>query len=137
MSPKEANRRYLRRFFPSMGVYVVLLLGSNRIQHWYQPTGAALFALAILPALPILAVIWALGMAVIEQPDEYIRLKLVKSMLIGTAILLAVTTVWSFLEDAGVVPPKPIHLAFPLWCAGMFLGQCFIWMQERAAGTGE
>ncbi len=136
MSPQEANRRYLRRFFPSMTAYVVLLIGANAIDARYHPQGAALALLAILPALPILAVIWAMGMAVIEQPDEYVRLKLVKAMLVATALMLSVMTVWSFLEDAGVVPAKPIHLSFPLWCIGLLIGQVWLWLRERMAGQG-
>lgn len=133
LTPREANRRYLKRFLPSMTAYMVLLIGSNIVINRYDPRGAALLALAILPALPILAVIWAMGMAVIEQPDEYVRMKLIKAMLIGTAIMLAVLTVWSFLEDTGLVPAKPTHLAFPLWCVGLLIAQIWLWLRERLA----
>lgn len=136
MSPTDANRRYLRRFFPSMTAYVAMLLASNFLRDRFEPDGAALVALAVMPALPILAVIWAMGMAVVEQPDEYVRMKLVKAMLVATAILLGVTAVWSFLEDAGAVPSKPVHLAFPLWCAGLLIAQLWLWLRERLAGAG-
>ncbi len=133
LTMRDANRRYLMRFFPSMTAYVVLLLGSNRVEALYHPTGAALIVLAVLPALPIIAVIWAMGMAVVEQPDEYVRRKLVHAMLIATALMLAVMTMWSFLEDTGAVPAKPVHLAFPLWCAGLLAGQTWLWARERIA----
>jgi len=133
MTPREANRRYLLRFFPSMTLYVILLLTANLIDARYHPQGIALIALAIVPALPILAVIWAMGMAVVEQPDEYVRRKLVHAMLIATALMLAVTTVWSFLEDAGAVPAKPVHLVFPLWCIGLLIAQTWLWFRDRFA----
>lgn len=133
MTPRDANRRYLWRFFPSMTLYIVLLLAANHLDARYHPHGTALIALAVIPALPILAVNWAMGMAVVEQPDEYIRRKLVHAMLIATALMLAVTTVWSFLEDAGAVPAKPVHLVFPLWCIGLLIGQTWLWLRDRFA----
>ncbi len=123
---RQANRRYLNRFIPSMTCYAVFLLGSNMLEAAYAPTGAPLIALAILPALPIIAVIWAMGMAIVEQPDEYVRAKLIHAMLIATALMLSVMTVWSFLE--------PVHLAFPLWCAGLLVGQVWLWARDRIAG---
>ena len=137
MTPRIANRRYLLRFFPSMTLYVVLLLTANDLDARYHPHGAALVALAVLPALPILAVIWAMGMAVVEQPDEYVRRKLVHAMLIATALMLAVTTVWSFLEDAGAAPAKPVHLVFPLWCVGLLIAQTWLWLRERFVRADE
>jgi hypothetical protein len=131
---RQANRRYLNRFIPSMTCYAVLLIASNKVEAAYAPTGAPLIALAILPALPIIAVIWAMGMAIVEQPDEYVRAKLIHAMLIATALMLSVMTAWSFLEDTGVVPHKPVHLTFPLWCAGLLLGQIWLWARDRIAG---
>ena len=104
------------------------------VESAYAPTGAPLIALAILPALPIIAVIWAMGMAIVEQPDEYVRAKLIHAMLIATALMLSVMTIWSFLEDTGAVPHKPVHLAFPLWCAGLLIGQTWLWLRDRIAG---
>ena len=134
LTMRQANRRYLNRFIPSMTCYAVFLLGSNMVEATYAPTGAPLSALAILPALPIIAVIWAMGMAIVEQPDEYVRAKLIHAMLIATALMLSVMTVWSFLEDTGAVPGKPVHLAFPLWCAGLLVGQVWLWARDRIAG---
>lgn len=125
-----AFRRYLFRVIPCMLAYVGLLFGSNMAIRAWDPEGAALAALAVLPALPILGVIWALGMVIVEQTDEYQRMKMVRAILIATAILLSVTTVWSFLEDDGLISPKPQHLTFPLWCFGLIVGQLYGWVRD-------
>ncbi|WP_066481917.1 MULTISPECIES: hypothetical protein [unclassified Sphingomonas] len=130
-SPAETQRRYMRRFMPSMTAYVVLLIGSNFVIDRFQPQGVALLALAALPALAIVAVIWAMAMWVVEQSDEFIRMRMVQAMLFATALLLAVMTVWAFVEDTGMVPVRPRHLAFPLWCVGLVIGQTVLWLRDR------
>lgn len=130
-SPAETQRRYMRRFMPSMTAYVVLLIGSNFVIDRFQPQGVALLALAVLPALAIVAVIWAMAMWVVEQSDEFIRMRMVQAMLFATALLLAVMTVWAFVEDTGMVPARPRHLAFPLWCVGLVIGQTVLWLRDR------
>ena len=133
LTPRQAIRRYFRRFVPSMTAYLVLLIGSNLARRAWHPGGVGLVALAVLPALPIVAVIWSMGMYIVEQSDEYQRLRLVKATLMGTALMLSTTTVWSFLEDAHLLPAKPVHFAFPLWCVGLLTAQAGLWLQERLA----
>lgn len=132
-TPRQAIRRYFLRFVPSMTAYVVLLIGSNLVRRAWRPGEAATVALAVLPALPIVAVIWSMGKYISEQSDEYQRAQLVKATLIGTALMLSITTVWSFLEDTKLVPAKPVHFAFPLWCAGLLAAQVGLRLRERLA----
>ncbi len=133
LTPRQAIRRYFRRFVPSMAAYVILLIGSKLARRAWHPGKGATVALAVLPALPIVAVIWSMGMYLAEQSDEYQRTQLVKATLIGTALMLSVTTVWSFLEDAHLAPTKPVHFAFPLWCAGLLMAQAGLRLRERLA----
>lgn len=124
-------RRYVQRMFVSMSAYVFLLIGSNLARKSLHPSHLALVGLALLPALPIIAVIWSMGLYIAEQPDEYVRAQLVRATLIGTALMLSVMTVWSFLEDARLVHAKPVHLAFPLWCTGLLLAQAGLRLRDR------
>ena len=124
-------RRYTIRLTASMVAYGAALVGSNLVIAHAHPTGVALVVMAVLPSLPILVVLWTMGLFVVEMPDEYQRMRMVQAMLFATAILLAVLSGWSFLQDDGVVPPQPAHLAFPLWCAGLGLGQCGLALRER------
>lgn len=134
-----AGRRYLRRFFPSMIAYVVALFACIWAIKMWQPTGPALVVLSVLPALPVLAVIAVMGLYLIEETDEYLRQRIAASMLFGTGVLLAATTVYAFLVNGGAVAPSaelPMW-AFPLWCASWGAAQCVVGLRDRAAGAGE
>jgi hypothetical protein len=132
-----AQRRYVRRFFPAMGAYVVVLFACTWAAKTYDPQGGALILLSLLPALPLLAVIAVMGMYLTEESDEFIRARLVTSMIGGLGVTLAFTTVWGFLEHGGVVPHFETFLAFPLWCGSFGLVQCFLNLRDRMSGGGE
>ena len=134
MSSTPAGRRYLKRFAPTMTAYVVALYASNRMAEAWQPDGAALVALSFLPALPIIGVIFVIGLYLAEEKDEYLRQRIVVSMLVGLGLMLSVTTAWGFLEESGVVPHVPAYFAFILWCAGWGAAQCVIALRERMQG---
>ena len=129
MSP--AVRRYMKRFLPSMLLYVVVLTGSILAIKRLHPEGPLLWALAVAPALPILAVIAVMGRYVVEETDEFLRMMAVQAMLWGIGVTLAVATVWGFLENADLVPHVSSFLMFPLFCAAMGLSQPFLWRRYR------
>ncbi len=52
-----AAQRYTRRFLPIMAAYIAMLFLTEWIVSRYRPTGAGLYALALLPALPLVAII--------------------------------------------------------------------------------
>lgn len=134
MPSTPAGRRYLKRFVPTMTAYVLALFASNRIAEAVQPEGLPLVALSFLPALPIIGVIFVIGLYLAEEKDEYLRQRIVLSMLVGLGLMLSVTTAWGFLEESGVVPHVPAYFAFILWCAGWGAAQCVIALRERMQG---
>ena len=129
-----AQRRYMGRFIPAMTAYVVVLFACTWVAKQYDPHGAALFILSLLPALPLLAVLVVMGVYLAEEADEFIRARLVTAMLGGIGITLAFTTVWGFLENGGVVPHFATFLAFPLWCGSFGLTQCLLNLRDRLSG---
>jgi hypothetical protein len=132
-----AQRRYVRRFLPAMGAYVAILFGCTWAAKAYAPQGTALFLLSLLPALPLLVAIGVMGLYLREETDEFIRDRLVTAMIGGMGITLAVTTVWGFLENGGVVPHFATFLAFPLWCASFGIVQCLLNLRDRLSGGGQ
>jgi hypothetical protein len=126
-----ATRRYLRRFMPTMAAYVGALFFTNWAIRTWEPQGALLVLLSVLPALPIVILLWVIGRLIVETTDEYIRQAMVTAMLGGTGFLLAVTTIWGFLEDGGVLPHLPAYWAFVLWCAGWGITQFVMALRER------
>jgi FtsH-binding integral membrane protein len=135
-SNTAAGRRYLRRFWPTMIAYVVVLFACIwAIKHWH-PSGAALVVLSVLPALPILACIAVMGLYLVEETDEFLRQRIASSMLVGTGVLLAAVTVYGFLTNGRAIEPDPeiAIWGFPLWCASWGLAQCVMAWRDRAGG---
>jgi hypothetical protein len=124
-------RRYQALFWPLMVVYAVVLYTVIKRFETDAPTGAMRYAAAIAPAIPLLGVIFALGRYVVEETDEFARLKLVMALLGGLGFTLAVTTVWGFLEVLAGVPQVPLYHVFPIFCIGMGLSQPIVWWRYR------
>ena len=124
-----AGMAYNRRMLPLAAAYVVVMLGVIVLHDRLQVQGPALYAIAVLPALPLIGVIWALGRFLIEETDEYQRALMVRKMLVATGFLLVVTAVWGFLEQFALVPHLPAYWCFILWCIG--LGAGTVWTKLR------
>jgi hypothetical protein len=117
-----AQRAYTRRAVPLMIAYVAALTIAIWLHERLAPAGPLAVALAILPALPLIGVIWALGRLLVEEQDEYLRSLHVRQFMIATGFMLVVTCVWGFLETFELVPHVPMYWAFIIWCAGLGIG---------------
>ena len=117
-------RRYTRGVLLLMTGYVLILVGVNAFFRTAHPTGISAYAAAILPALPIIGVFAVIGRLLVELRDEYIRVLLVRQMLIATGFMLSVATAWGFLEAFRLVPHVDAYYAAMLWFAGLGLGSC-------------
>ncbi len=114
-----AFKRYMRRFIPLMIAYVIAIFG---VVYWFEhggPQGWLRYVVAVLPAIPIIGVIAAMGAFIVEQPDEYLRTLMVRQCLVAIGFTLVVTTAWGFLENFGLVPHVPAYATFMLFCVGM------------------
>ena len=122
-----AYRRYLRRFWPATGLYVVAI----GLATWLIPDDAHADALtlgiALLPGLGIVAMIWAMGRLLIELDDEYLKMLEIRKALAATGVVLVVSSVWGILEIYTDVPRLPLFLMFPIWCGGLMVGQLWNW----------
>ncbi len=117
-----AQRAYLRRFLPLMLAYALIFVGAVWLNKLMAPTGALAVALAILPAVPLVGVVWAMGRLLVEEKDEYQRSLTVRQFLVATGFMLVIACIWGFLEDFGQVPHLPMYWAFIIWCAGLGVG---------------
>ncbi|HYJ52718.1 MAG TPA: hypothetical protein VEW04_06065 [Allosphingosinicella sp.] len=118
---------YMRRYtFRILGFglsYVGALIGAIMVmkQPW-APTGPAAWALAVLPALPVVGMIWSIFRLIAETDDEYQRFLFVKQVLIATGLTLAIATIWGFLENFGMVQDVPAYHVTVLWFAMIGVG---------------
>lgn len=125
-----ALKIYNRRFMIWTFGYMIALTIAITAYQKLELAGASLWLAAMLPALPVFGMIWTMGRYVREEADEYLRLRAIHAALAATGLLLAIATVWGFLEMFGAVPHVPSWAAFPIWAIGLGIGQC--WQGFRA-----
>lgn len=123
--PCGGGRAYFRRMLMLALLYVALLFGANWLYHHYSLSGPVAVIVALLPALPLIGMIVALGRLILDEKDEYQRMLHVRQMLIATGLTLAVCSMWGFLEEFDQVPHVPAYWAFILWCAGLGFGTLY------------
>jgi hypothetical protein len=122
---------YNRRILIWSFTYMAALFGAITLYHQWKPTGVILWFIAIIPALPIIYFVWALGRYLVEETDEYIRMTQVSAALFATGWLLVLATFWGFLETFGVAVQVPAWAAVPVWAIGLGVAQ--IWRAVRGA----
>ncbi|MEZ6023269.1 MAG: hypothetical protein R3C16_07645 [Hyphomonadaceae bacterium] len=127
-----AARAYRRRFGPFMLLYVVAVA---LISGWFgwEPSfvGAMGVVWAVLPALPIGGVIWAMGRYLDEETDEFVRMKQVRSMMLAFGLTMFVCTAWGFIAQYADVWALPLYLVFPLFCGFWGLSAAYVAWRYR------
>lgn len=131
MSYTPAAHRYRRRFSAVTGAYVALIAANTGVSIAFDPPQAVLGAMAFVTALPIIGMLVVIGLYLREETDEFIRDRIVTSMLIGLGILFSVTSILGLLQFERIVGSLPVFLAFPLWCAAWGLTQGVLAVRDR------
>lgn len=103
-------RRYMVELGAALGLYAGLLVAMNAAERAFQPEGAALMALALLPMLGALAAAWAIlrALARMDELQRRIQFDAIAMAFLGTALI---TLGWGFAEGAGA----PQLRAFMVW----------------------
>lgn len=136
--PNPALRRYTIRLAVLMSVYVGLLIFSKLMfKHGYAQ-GPLAYALALLPALPIIGVVWAVMRLLVEQTDEYLRMLMVRQTLFATGFTLVITSVREWLQNFDLISPDDGGFgATFFWFAGLGIGGAINALQERRGRHAE
>ncbi|WP_432492340.1 hypothetical protein [Kineococcus auxinigenes] len=103
-------RAYLRDFLPAMVGYVVVLLAVGTFGD-LDGDSPWRFLWALLPVLPVLAVVRAVARA-LRRSDEYAQLLQLRALAVGFAVAMTACVVLGLLEFAGLVVPVGPWLAF-------------------------
>ena len=119
-----AQRRYNYRVLGLSLAYAAALIGVSFVFRSDPPTGPLAWALALLPALPLVGIFLAMGRYLVEESDEYLRLVESRKALVATGFMLIVTTCWGFLQSFDQVPRVDFYWAAILWFGGLGLGGC-------------
>lgn len=123
-SRNPAQRRYNRRVLGLSLAYAGALIGVSFVFRSSAPTGPVAWALALLPALPLVGIFIAMGRYLVEESDEYLRAMVARQSLVASGFMLIVTTCWGFLQSFGQLPHADFYWAAILWFAGLGLGSC-------------
>lgn len=122
MPCNSAVKRYNRRVIGLSAAYAVFLCGAEWLFGRYRILGAVAYAVALLPALPIVGIFIAIGRYLIEEQDEYLRMLMVRQSLIAAGLTLTMATIWGFLESFGLVPHVEAYYIAVLWFFGLGVG---------------
>lgn len=123
-SKSQAGKRYNRRVIILSIAYAVLLFAAVYGFKHDLLSGAPAYAAAVLPALPIIGVFAAIGLYLIEEQDEYVRMLMVRQTLWASGFALSLATVWGFLESFELVGHIESYYVAILWFGGLGLGAC-------------
>src|SRR3954471_12929511 len=118
----QAERRYVLRVAVATAGYLGALFVAGRVRGRGEVTGPLAWVLALLPGLSVAGFFWAIGRLLIEEKDEYLRMLLVRQVLVATAFCLSLTTAWGFLENFGLVHHVDAYWVAILWFFGLGVG---------------
>ena len=127
----SAVARYTRRFLLAGFGYMLGLGLAVTIANRAELGREGSFFIALLPVIPVLGMIWAMGRYLVEEDDEFLRHRAIMASLFGLGGVLVLGTFWGFLETFGVAPHVDAWWVFPIWAAGMGLGQCWMAFRDR------
>ncbi|MDO7844491.1 hypothetical protein [Sphingomonas immobilis] len=129
----RAFRRYnIRVIWLSLGYAAAILFATYAFRH-HLLSGAIVYLIAVLPALPIIGMFVAMGRYITEETDEYQRLLLTRQMLWATGFALSVATVWGFLQAYDLIERVDGYWVVVLWYFGLGLGSVANAVIERRA----
>lgn len=126
-----AVERFLNRLFVCMTAYLALLVAAQLGKEVFGLSGTVLAVLRVLPAIPMIGCIFAMGRYLAEEQDEYQRLQAARASLFATGLLLTVAMIWGFLEQAGLVRHVPASSAFIVWAMGLGIVRCLQQVRAR------
>jgi hypothetical protein len=120
MSP--AGWRYNKRVIILSLIYSAFLIGAVYGFKHHLVSGVFAWIVAILPALPIIGIFAAIGLYLVEEQDEYVRMLMVRQTLWASGFSLSIATMWGFLESFELVSHVEVYWVSVLWFGGLGLG---------------
>lgn len=131
-----ASKRYLVRLVVLVTIYLVTLFAAVSLFKAHSVSGPLAWVLAVIPALPVIGVFWAVMRFIIEESDEFIKMLMVRQALVATGFCLTVETIWEFLQNFDLVPPGngDFGAAF-FWFMGLGVGALYNKMTLGTVGS--
>ncbi len=116
-TPKQALRRYLKLFIPSMTAYTVFIFLAAYLVEQEIVSGAMVYLVALLPAAAALVFLFAY-FRFIGEMDELARRVMTEAIVAGAAGILALSLTWGILEMfVDTLPRLPLVYVVPIFFA--------------------
>jgi hypothetical protein len=96
-----------------------------------KPAGAMLFAMALLPTVPVVGFIWVLGRYLGEEVDEFHRQLVVRCLLWGAAAVMTSVCFHCFLQLFGWKGRWPAVVELAIFCVAMGVAKLTYKVQNR------
>ena len=125
----QASKRYNKRYLIATPLYLILLSLAVYILRHYHPSRPLAIVIAVLPTIPLVAMIAIAGLYLKEETDEFLRSIFQQSLLWSIGLVLAITSIWGLLEMIADMPHLPIFYVFPAFC--VFFGICSPLLKRR------
>jgi hypothetical protein len=126
-----AQQRYMRRMLIAQLAYVMSLVVAVAGYKLLPHGSPLMWAAAVLPAIPIIGWIGIMAFYFREETDEFERSVQTESALWATGGIMALATVWGFLEMFDLAPHIPAWAVFPAWAALIGPAQIFVRRRYR------
>jgi xanthosine utilization system XapX-like protein len=122
MIKTPAWKRYNWRVVWLSLAYAALLIGAVLALKYHLVSGVLTYAIAILPALPVIGIIGAIGLYLAEEQDEYVRMLMVRQTLWASGFALSAATIWGFLESFELIGRVDGYYVVIVWFFGLGVG---------------
>ena len=132
---KPAHRRYYARMAIAMAIYLASLLAADWLIRDEGITGPLAAILATIPGLCTAAIFWILARLVVEERDEYLRMLLVRQLMIATGIALSAAAIWGYLEMFELAGHIDAYWWPAIWCFGTGIGGIYNKITMGTAGN--
>lgn len=112
---QEVQKRYFKEFGISMGLYIVLLIGSIAVLTNFELPKAAQIVVTLIPVIPTIFVVIAV-MRALRDSDELQQKIQLQAVTFSAIVTGLITFTYGFLENVGF-PHLPSLFIFPLMLA--------------------
>lgn len=116
------NRRFLLRLGGSAVVFLLSVAAAEHLIGKELVDGPLIWLFALMPGLAMIGMFYAYGRLIIEQKDEFIRMLIIRQLVIATGIALSFATLWGSLEHFGLVEHIYPYFVAIVWFVGFAFG---------------
>jgi hypothetical protein len=132
-----AGKTYSRRLAGAMVLYVLALFLAEAAMKHTRGNMPATLALAVVPSLPIVAVLVIIALYLREERDEFQRDMTMQTLLWGMGGTLGVATVYGFVEQFTHAPHFPAYWVFVLFWLFTGTARMVYWARFRGGRDDE